>query len=336
MKLFKHHILFFVLFQFFAESLQAQDPQYSQYFNSPLSLNPAFTGYYDGKHRLTTNFRNQWLGAGDPFTTASVGFDTRLLSEKLNNNILGIGAMVMGDRTATGVYNSSYGSLSAAYHQALDEEGFQHLGVGFQGSWGSRFLDYNRISFNNQFASRGFDLSLPSNENFNSRNASYVDFNFGVMYNYLKDRKRFFIGSSYYHVNQPGMNFGGNEPYILPSRVTIHGGASILVGIQGELFLSGNYMSQGGASNASFGLAYGYSPREMNDNNVLYAGLFYRSQDAVYPYLGYLFNDIQIGLSYDINTTGIQTGSSRNRSFELSVIYHFFDPNALRRVMPWY
>lgn len=335
MKLTKHILIFFSCMLFAVISARAQDAHYSQYFNSPLSLNPAFTGYYDGKHRLAANFRNQWVGAGDPFTTATIGFDTRAMTAQLDKNILGVGIVLMGDRTATGAYNSNYASLSTAYHQSLDEEGFQHFAIGFQGSLGSRMLDYNRIAFNSQFASRGFDLFRPNNENFTTRRSTYVDFNFGLMYNYLKDRNRFFFGASYYHVNQPRMSFLGNDEYFLPRRLTVHAGSSFLVGTQGELFLSGQFMDQAGANNATLGIAYGYSPYQMNDNNVFYAGLFYRNQDAIYPYIGYLLNDIQIGLSYDINMTGLQTGNSRNKSFELSFIYHFFDPNSTRRVMPW-
>jgi type IX secretion system PorP/SprF family membrane protein len=330
------HILSLTLMMVVTGRAVAQDPHYSQYFSSPLTLNPAFTGYYDGKHRLTTNFRNQWLGAGDPFTTATIGFDTRVMSSKFQNNLLGIGINVLGDRTATGAYNSNYASLSAAYHQSLDEEGFQHIGIGFQGNMGTRKLDYNRLPFNAQFASRGFDLSLDNTENFVSRNASYYDLNFGLLYNYVKDRKRFYFGTSYYHINQPSMTFLGNDPYTLPARLSIHSGASFLVGQQGELFLSGHYMSQGGANSSTIGMAYGYSPFEMDDNRVFYAGVFYRNKDAVYPYLGLLYNDFQIGLSYDVNTTGVQISNKRNRSFELSIVYHFFDPAALRRVMPWY
>jgi len=325
-----------VLFSVFCYCATAQDPQFSQYFSSPLSLNPAFTGYYDGTHRIASNFRNQWVGAGDPFTTASVSFDTRVMREKLNKNLFGIGVMAITDRTASGSYNSNYVSLSTAYHQSLDEEGYQHLGIGFQGSMGTRILDYNKVSFNSQFASRGFDLTLPNNENFVTRRANYMDFNVGLMYNYLKDRKRFYIGTSYYHVNQPNMTFFGNDPYILPARFTVHSGSSFLVGSQGELFLNAQYMSQGGSTNQVIGAAYGYSPHQSNDENVFYAGLFYRHKDAVYPYVGYLFNDLQIGVTYDVNTTNLQISNSRNKSFELSIIYHFFDQNELRRVMPWY
>jgi type IX secretion system PorP/SprF family membrane protein len=116
MKLIKHNISLVFIF-LLGLSSAAQDAHYSQYFNAPLSLNPAFTGYYDGKHRLATNFRNQWLGAGDPFTTATVSFDTRAMVNKLDKSILGVGLVLMGDRTATGSYNSNYASLSTAYHR---------------------------------------------------------------------------------------------------------------------------------------------------------------------------------------------------------------------------
>jgi type IX secretion system PorP/SprF family membrane protein len=327
-------ILFFILMQASLKS-NAQDPYYSQYFNAPLTLNPAFTGYYDGIHRLTTNFRNQWLSAGTPFTTTSVSFDTRLLQGRLDKSMLGVGVVLMNDRTSSGAYSSNYASLSAAYHQSLDDEGNQHLAIGFQGSMGSRMLDYNRISFTSQFSSRGFDLSLSNTEDFITQRAVYNDINVGAMYNYLKDRKRVFIGASLYHINQPRMTFLGNDEYVLPSRFTVHGGSSFLVGVKGELFLSALYVKQGAATTSVVGAAYGVSLQEMNDDNVFYLGLFYRNQDAIYPYIGYLFNDLQIGLSYDLNTSGIQVNNRRNRSFELSVKYHFFDPNVARKAMPW-
>ena len=249
--------------------------------------------------------------------------------------MLGVGVLLMNDRTSNGAYTSNYASLSASYHQSLDEEGYQHLAIGFQGSMGSRMLDYNRISFNSQFSSRGFDLSLPNTEDFITRRAEYNDLNAGLMYNYLKDRKRISLGASFYHINQPRMTFLGSDAYVLPRRLTAHGASSFLVGSKSELYLSALYMKQGEISQSVVGMAYGVSVQEKNDENVFYLGLFYRHKDAVYPYIGYLFNDLQVGLSYDVNTTGIQVSNRRNRSFELSIKYHFFDPNVIRKAMPW-
>ncbi|MES1226414.1 MAG: type IX secretion system membrane protein PorP/SprF, partial [Bacteroidota bacterium] len=38
----------------------AQDPNFSQFFASPLTLNPALTGKFDGVYRVAGNYRNQW------------------------------------------------------------------------------------------------------------------------------------------------------------------------------------------------------------------------------------------------------------------------------------
>jgi hypothetical protein len=73
---------------------KAQDPHFSQYFVSPLSLNPAYTGFFEGPHRLAINYRNQWLGAGEPFNTGTISFESRLLKGKLaNKNVWGLGVM---------------------------------------------------------------------------------------------------------------------------------------------------------------------------------------------------------------------------------------------------
>ena len=42
-------------------TLQAQDPQFSQYYAAPLYLNPAFTGS-EMLPRIGANYRNQWPG----------------------------------------------------------------------------------------------------------------------------------------------------------------------------------------------------------------------------------------------------------------------------------
>ena len=38
----------------------AQDPHFTQYFTSPLTLNPALTGLVQGDLRFAANYRQQW------------------------------------------------------------------------------------------------------------------------------------------------------------------------------------------------------------------------------------------------------------------------------------
>ncbi len=317
-------------------SIFGQDPHFSQYFTSPLTLNPAYTGFFEGPHRLAVNYRNQWLGAGEPFSTGTISFESRLLKGKLaNKNVWGIGVMGIYDKTAGGAYNSNYVAISTAYHKELDEDGYQHLGIGFQGSFGSRILDLNRVSFNEQFSSRGFDLTLSNGESFITRRANYFDMNIGAMYNYHGPRERYYLGGSLYHITRPSMSFIGNEKYVLPMRFTVHGGASWLFGQHGELYLSGQYMQQAGASNMILGAAYGHSVFPDSDAVVVYAGLWWRDKDAIYPYLGYRWENFQFGLSYDMTISGLQYSSGRNKSFEISMVYEFLEKDEMKRLIPW-
>ncbi|HOA38555.1 MAG TPA: type IX secretion system membrane protein PorP/SprF, partial [Flavihumibacter sp.] len=41
----------------FTTALKAQDPHFSQFFASPLTLNPAYTGKFNGTVRVSGNYR---------------------------------------------------------------------------------------------------------------------------------------------------------------------------------------------------------------------------------------------------------------------------------------
>src|SRR5476651_1241453 len=68
-------VLYFVLFV--GKSLHAQDHQYTQFFNSPLYLNPALNGQFDGTLRMNLIYRNQWtsLPGGPKYLSASIDYN---------------------------------------------------------------------------------------------------------------------------------------------------------------------------------------------------------------------------------------------------------------------
>src|ERR1700744_1766875 len=102
----------------------AQDPHFSQFFSSPLTLSPAFTGKFDGLYRIAGNYRNQWPTINNAFTTATLSVDTSILAERLpDNDYWGIGLLGLTDQQAYGVLNQNYFSFSTAYHKGLDEDG---------------------------------------------------------------------------------------------------------------------------------------------------------------------------------------------------------------------
>jgi type IX secretion system PorP/SprF family membrane protein len=163
----------------------AQDPHFSQYFSSPLTFNPAFAGYFDGTQRFTVNARTQWANVGDTYTTGTVSFDTKIMKGKIaDNDRWGIGIHALYDQSSGGVFKNSYVSFSTAFNKGLDAEGDQSIGIGIQATIAHNAVDFNKISFSNQFTGSGFDLYVPNGETISNQSITYIDLNAGILYNY--------------------------------------------------------------------------------------------------------------------------------------------------------
>src|SRR6185503_15688961 len=98
----------------------AQDPNFSQFFASPLTLNPALTGKFDGTFRVAGNYRNQWPTINNAFVTKTVSVDFGILKNSLAEiDQMGVGILGVSDNAGDGVLVTNYGGLSFAYHKGL-------------------------------------------------------------------------------------------------------------------------------------------------------------------------------------------------------------------------
>jgi hypothetical protein len=102
-------------------SLKAQDPHFSQFFSSPLTLNPAFTGKFDGSWRLAANHRDQWPSIPKAYVTSSASIDFPVLVSRVPEfDVFGVGISGVTDASANSQLKLNYGSVSMSYHKALD------------------------------------------------------------------------------------------------------------------------------------------------------------------------------------------------------------------------
>ncbi|BAV08016.1 hypothetical protein FLA_4049 [Filimonas lacunae] len=314
----------------------AQDPGFTQYFSSPQTVNPAFTGFFYGKARVITNYRRQWWGAGEPFTTASLAFDLKGKSLTYNDfDYWAIGGSALNDKSAGGLLKSNYFSLSAAYHKALDEDGFQTIAAGFQATSASRRLDIANATFESQFTSGGFNLNLPNGESYIQGNSSYMDVSAGLLYKYDDEESSYYAGASVYHATQPKESILNNKTNKVPTRMAFEVGASLPVGYNSKVFLSGLFQQQAGVLAYSAGGAYSFGLPTENADASLYLGGWY-SNANISPYIGLQYNSFQLGVTYDMVTTSMKSAVKKNGSFELSLIYIFFgnDSDEGRKVVP--
>jgi type IX secretion system PorP/SprF family membrane protein len=320
--------LVFAAVLFFRLPAGAQDPHFSQFFASPLSLNPAFTGLFSGDLRFSANYRNQWSSIATPFVTGTVAADVGILKSVVPyNDIWGAGLMVLYDQTGGGGLRSSYIGLSTAYHKGLDAEGSKSLAVGFQLALEQKRLDFSKLLFENQLTNQGFDPSMPNGEYIANSSVSYADYNVGLLYNAsVGQYGNYYVGASYYHITEPNESFLGDK-YPLRSRFTFHGGGGFAPTPLTRVYLSGLFMRQAGATEADMGGAFGFViNNQPMDANLFYIGSWYRWGDAINPYVGLEINNLHIGISYDINVSALRAASNYRGGLELSLIYIYEKP----------
>ncbi len=315
----------------------AQDPNFSQFFASPLSLNPALTGKFNGTFRVAGNYRNQWPTISNAFITSTASVDFGVMPGRISElDTWGVGFMAMTDKTANGILSSNYFAFTTAYHKGLDVDGLHQIGVGFQGTYASKRLDGTKLNFEEELDQFG-GWTNPTTEPVNDRqvNVNYLDFTAGVLYNgSTNGYNNFYFGASMYHINRPKESFMGDGFYILNPRVTIHAGGYFPVSTNAMVHLSSLHSRQAGAVNTVIGGAVSFNlnnDMEENPTNV-YFGSWLRFNDAIIPYMGLEFGEFRLGASYDVNVSSLNAASLRRGGIELSLIYTKRPPDGRPRI----
>lgn len=317
-------LLSFFLFCFVFTATRAQDPNFSQFFASPLTLNPALTGKFNGDVRVAGNYRNQWPTINNAFTTYTVSADFGILKNKISEvDQFGVGILGFSDQSGNGILQYNYLGLSTAYHKGLDEDGYNQLGAGFQTTYVSKRLDIGALKFPDMLRSDGFTGVTQEDFAATKLSVSYLDVNAGLLYTGTSNGlNNYYAGVSMYHINRPKESFKDGV-YLLPTRLTIQAGGMVPVnGGSDAIHMSANYSRQANATNTVFGGAYmmNLNPEQPVPTN-LYLGSWFRVGDALIPYVGLEFGDFHVGLSYDVNVSSLKPASNMRGGAEISLIY---------------
>ncbi len=303
-------------------ALIAQDVHFTQYDASPLNINPANTGNYDGFWRFSGNFRTQWRSIGDPYNTTSLGFDK---SGKRNGGNLSFGLYLLSDESGNTNLRSNRAYANFAVH--LGKEKFKiHFGV--QPGLIQKSIDLSKTTFPAQYdANSGFfNINFDNQETGLFETVSYADVNAGLALDAYGNQTHFNFGFSVQHLLQPNESFFRNN-FDLPMRSTIHMKYSFPVTASVFLIPKLQYMMQSNASEAIAGL---YVSKELYERpyeiKAIYMGLsgrlgVDRNTDAFNIILGTQFDRLDLGLSYDLNISDLREYSDLRGAFEVSFVY---------------
>jgi Bacteroidetes-specific putative membrane protein len=304
-------------------SAYGQDPSFSQFFSSPLNINPALTGMINSDWRGIANIRVEWIDPASPYNTSTASFDGKILQDKISeSSIFGLGGMIMYDEGMTGTLKSTYASLDAAYNIKIAEQGGDHrLGIGVGLTYGHKQVDYSQLTFAQQFTGYGFDTNLPTGEAAFSNMNSYFSASAGLLYSYVSRYSGFDFGAAAFHLNKPKQTVMSDPNQYLAPRYVIHGNYQNYLYDKLEIFANGIYQTQSKANYFSVGGGLGYFLTEEGDENrvIANAGVWYWSNNAIVPYIGLTYNQLQLGLSYDITTSKLASAARRPQTFEISI-----------------
>jgi len=305
-----------------------QDPQFSQFFSSPLNINPALTARINSDWRFISNIKDQWIGPASPYVTGTISYDRKLFQNKIpgvdnsDDNVFGVGGMLMYDHAMDGIQKSTYASANLSYNVKFAESGTgkHRLGLGFGATYGRRYVDFSRLYFQEQWIGfNGFNRNLPTGESALSEMKPWFSASTGLIYTYYTEKSNFDLGVAVFHVNQPKQTFLEDPHQYLSMRKVVHANFETFINDNVVLNLNSIYQFQEQAKYYSFGGALGYFIGDSR-STLFNIGAWYWSKHAIIPYVGIAKGDMQFGASIDITTSKLRYADPRPRTFELSVI----------------
>lgn len=317
---------------------KAQDTQFSQFYASPLFLNPAFAGSSEIT-RIGFNFRNQWPALEQSFVAFSAYADLFI-----DNKNSGIGFIINGSRESlTNLQNTEVGLLYS-YRLRLGHSSFLHMGV--QGSYATRSASFDEVILSTQLdiakgvVLPGVGAGIPD-----SRQRSFADLHTGLFYY----NNKFWLGFSGHHLTQPNISYLDLDKDILPIRYSAHGGVKFDLEPgaindyfnntqqQRTLSFAFNYKQQGLFDQLDFGMELFIDP--------IILGLWYRgfptmiglpNNEALIALLGFsLQTGLDLGYSYDFTLSQLgwrNSGGAHEISFRYSFVNQLWDKSQRKRL----
>lgn len=329
----------FILLTFFTAQLAsiktatAQDIHLSQFFETPLLRNPALAGVFTGDIRLQGVYRNQWASVAYPYKTSVFNGEYKFGVGNADD-FMTIGLSTFYDVAGIQQLKTMQVLPVINFHKSLNGNKNSYLSAGFMAGFVQRQFSGKNLTFDNQYQAGRYNPFAPTAENFIGLNSSFADMATGLSYNStIGEYTNYYVGASYWHFNKPKASYLATQIQLNPKwqfNAGIKGWLSDKVELQAEL----NYLKQGPYTETIGGAIFSYSltDRMADPDDAISAlkiggGLLMRVNDAIIPMFKLSYNHIDVGLSYDINTSKLKSASQGAGGYELSISYRAFTRN---------
>ncbi len=319
--------IFMILLIIAAKQAEAQDINFSQFYELPLLRNPALAGSYRGDLRITTAFRNQWNSVTVPYKTQALGAELKYAVGEYSNDYVSLGLQFTNDIAGDSRLGKTQVLPMLAYHKSLSSERDSYLSLGFIGGAVQQRFDPSKLQFNDQFVNGAYSATNPTQEIFSNTNVTYWDMGVGVKYSsdYGYDNG-WYAGLAYFHFTEPKVAFAQTNDIRLNRKWVLNAGLTNATSDFDRLIVYMDYFIQGGNSQFQGGVIYKHDlMQEDVDYTVsLSGGGFIRWNDAFVPVIKLDYYNLGIGLTYDVNISKLKKASMGRGGFEATLSYSNF------------
>ena len=327
--------LFFCCCLLLAGHLSSQDLHWTLYNFSPLTLNPGFTGAYEGSFRVGGIFRDQ-----APNVTSARGLDD--LDERSNlrslSNVyfpsynfyidaplirgfrkqdwVGVGGTFYSDQAGDVALGLTYVYGSVAYHLALDKKAKTVLTLGVQGGTGSRGVNEAGKALLESDIRMNFQSPTSS---FNAGSSTFFDLNTGLLLRSKVNKKTDLnVGMNFRHLVTT--NYALQGDLRLPLTFVIHSQLDTELNDKWSLAPTVMLLNAGNATETQLQGMLGYLFNEEKAVTLNF-GLGYRVGDAGQFLLGMEYGAFRAAASFDLTLSGLNQINNSVGGFELGVSY---------------
>lgn len=313
----------------------AQDVHFSQFNDVPVYINPALCAIsYD--MRVILNYKSQWKSVAVPYKTYAASAEFALRHKKLNKrSYWTTGFNAYNDISGDASFNSLH--LGVMLGTVLKSGRFGKFSMALTGAFDQRTINTSKLTWDSQYNGYKYDASLQGEQVPNNK-FIYGDFGAGFNYHYAKsdryisaaDGHRFDIGFSAFHVNVPFYSFYGNTGENLHMKFIQHANFVLaLPQIKSNIIPSYIIMMQGSHIEAMVGVMFRYVIEDPSVHSgtikpvALSVGGFYRSRDAFSPQLLFEYDKYALGVSYDVNLSGLTPFTKTRGGLEICLRYNW-------------
>jgi type IX secretion system PorP/SprF family membrane protein len=337
-------LIFFIAVILSLSPTFAQDIHFSQFYMSPLNLNPAMTGVMNCDKRFIGNYRNQWASVlkSNAYNTYAASYDQKIPVGRYD--YFGIGGGMYGDVAGQLSFGTIAAKLAGSFSKRMagNRVNSHYLAAGFDVGVAQRSLNFAGAQFGSQHDGQGgFDPTLPG-ESIDNSNFIYPDINVGLLWFSVMDKNSFYAGVAYSHLNQPNQSFNNGIIDPIDGKITAHVGGELELKNNLHLIPGAVMFRQGEAFEVNLGSSAKFITQKAKDFEqsfqfgawVRFANHFEKAftTDAVIVSSRFDFNRYGVGLSYDLNVSSLRPASNGNGAFELSLIYNICGGTSSRGV----